>query len=126
MYQHYPAIIHKDRDSDYGVSLPDFPGCVSAGTTVEEALHLGAEAMQLHIDGMVEDGEPVPAPGAVEQHLGDGVLAMIRARLPARTRRVNISVDEDLLADIDAAARSRGLNRSAFLVEGARRLIREG
>ncbi len=75
MYQHYPAIIHKDRDSDHGVSFPDFPGCVSAGATVEEALQLAAEALQLHIDGMVEDGDPVPAPDAVEQHAGTDVSA---------------------------------------------------
>jgi predicted RNase H-like HicB family nuclease len=34
----YPVVIHKDLDSDYGVTVPDLPGCFSAGTTLDEAL----------------------------------------------------------------------------------------
>jgi len=56
----YPAIIHKEDNSDWGISFPDFPGCVSAGETIEEALAMGAEALQFHIDGMAEDGEDIP------------------------------------------------------------------
>jgi predicted RNase H-like HicB family nuclease len=58
----YIAYLHKDRDSDFGVSFPDFPGCVTAGRTLEEARRMAAEALALHIAGMIEDGEMVPDP----------------------------------------------------------------
>ena len=59
---HYIALIHKDAGTDDGVSFPDFPGCVSAGTTLDEARELAVEALALHVDGMIEDGEAVPEP----------------------------------------------------------------
>jgi len=52
----YIAYLHKDRDSDFGVSFPDFPGCVTAGKTLEEAQRMG----------MVEDGEAVPEPSSLD------------------------------------------------------------
>lgn len=55
----YTAIIHKDDDSGYGVSFPDVPGCFSAGETLDEALHMGAEALALHFE---ESEPPSPRP----------------------------------------------------------------
>jgi predicted RNase H-like HicB family nuclease len=49
----------------YGIVFLDFLGCISAGDTMEEVIAMGHEALQLHIDGMIEDGDPVPAPTAV-------------------------------------------------------------
>ena len=57
----YVAVIHKDADSDYGVSFPDFPGCISAGSSVDEARDMAREALALHVHGMQEDGEAIPA-----------------------------------------------------------------
>lgn len=54
--------IHKDPDSDYGVSVPDLPGCISAGTTFAEALEMIREAIELHLEGMLEDGIEIPTP----------------------------------------------------------------
>lgn len=51
------AYLHKDRKSDFGVSFPDFPGCITAGRTFEEARRRAAEALSFHIAGMIEDGE---------------------------------------------------------------------
>ena len=45
----YIAYLHKDRKSDFGVSFPDFPGCVTAGNTLDEARRLAPEALALHI-----------------------------------------------------------------------------
>lgn len=64
----WPIVIHKDPDSDYGVTVPDLPGCFSAGLSVEEALTEAAEAIKLHLHGMEEDGEPIPNPGTIEDH----------------------------------------------------------
>jgi predicted RNase H-like HicB family nuclease len=62
----YIAYLHKDPDSDFGVSFPDFPGCVTIGRTLKEARRMAAEALALHLSGMIEDGEVVPAPSNLD------------------------------------------------------------
>jgi predicted RNase H-like HicB family nuclease len=58
----YIALIHKDADSDFGVSFPDLPGCVTAGATLDEARDMAEEALALHIEGLEQDGEAIPEP----------------------------------------------------------------
>jgi predicted RNase H-like HicB family nuclease len=60
----YIAYLHKNKNSDYGVSFPDFPGCVTAGSTLEEARSMAARALSLHVAGMREDGDSIPEPSA--------------------------------------------------------------
>jgi predicted RNase H-like HicB family nuclease len=57
--------------SDFGVEFPDFPGCVTAGTTLEEARRLAAEALALHVAGMQKDGEPLPPPSSLDAAMSD-------------------------------------------------------
>lgn len=56
----YTAYLHKNADSDYGVSFPDFPGCVTSGRTPLEARAMACEALHGHIETMVAEGLPVP------------------------------------------------------------------
>jgi predicted RNase H-like HicB family nuclease len=63
----YIALIHKDENSDYGVSFPDFPGCVTAGTTIEEAKALAQEALVSHIALLKEMHQQVAAPTSLEE-----------------------------------------------------------
>jgi predicted RNase H-like HicB family nuclease len=133
MHRQYPALIHKEPGSDYGVSFPDLPGCVSAGTTLEEAHEMGAEALQGHLEVMLEAGDPIPAPSALEdvyelaRQDSDVVgVAILRARLPGAAKRINITLDEFLLKDIDHHAEALGTTRSAYLAEAARRLMAAG
>jgi predicted RNase H-like HicB family nuclease len=51
----YIAIVHKEADSDFGVSFPDFPGCITAGRTLDEAKDMAAEALTGH-RGYARDG----------------------------------------------------------------------
>ena len=60
----YIAFIYSD-DGSYGISFPDFPGCISIGATKEEAVRHGAEALTFHMEGLVEDGLPIPPPRSV-------------------------------------------------------------
>lgn len=69
--RHYIGIVHKEPSSDFGISFPDFPGCISAGETLAEAAALAQEALQAHIELMVEDGEPIPEPMTLEAALAD-------------------------------------------------------
>lgn len=125
----YIALIHKEPASDYGVSFPDFPGCVTAGVTLDEARREAAEALALHIDGMIEDGEAIPAPSSLEDVMAErenreavAFLVSAQAR-QTRAVRVNITLPEDVLADVDRLAGRQGLSRSAFLARAARRAM---
>jgi predicted RNase H-like HicB family nuclease len=126
MTQYYPALIRKDADSDFGVEFPDLPGCVTGGTTIEEALRFAEEALRFHMDGMLEDGEPTPSPSPIETVLESGAAqgaAIYLVRLqPAKGRamRVNITLDENLLHEIDIATVQLGMSRSGFLSDAAR------
>jgi predicted RNase H-like HicB family nuclease len=67
----YIAVVHKDPKSDFGVSFPDFPGCITAGSSIDEAKDMAHDALDLHIKGMLEDGENIPAPSNLEDIMAD-------------------------------------------------------
>ena len=58
----YLVRINKDPDSDWGASVPDLPGCVATGKTIDAALRRIEKAVQLHLQGMREDGLRPPLP----------------------------------------------------------------
>ena len=116
----YIAIIHKDPKSDFGVSFPDFPGCITTGKTLEEARILAQEALEFHIEGMVEDGEKIPSPSSLDNVMkqpdfASGVAFIVHARLPSRAVRVSVTLEESLLSAISSVSK----NRSKFLAEAA-------
>ena len=128
---HYLALIHKDPDSDYGVSFPDFPGLATAGHTLDEARVMAEEALAFHIEGMVEDGDVIPEPSTLEAVMADpvardGVVTLVSTTPPTRrTVRVNVTLPEDVLAEIDRYTEDRGLTRSGFLAQAAKRAMEE-
>jgi predicted RNase H-like HicB family nuclease len=120
----YIAYLHKDKGSDYGVSFPDFPGCITAGKTLEEARELAVEALTLHMAGMVEDGEALPEPSTLDQLAKDpamrgAVAFLVSAEAPEKTVRVNITARESQIEAIDRLARKAGMTRSAYMVQSA-------
>ena len=70
----YVSFIHRD-DVGYGVSFPDFPGCVAVGKTVDEAVRHGCEALAFQVEGLSEDGEPIPPPCSIDAIKRDSELA---------------------------------------------------
>jgi len=124
----YIAIVHKDPKSDFGVSFPDFPGCITAGKNIDKAKDMAQEALTLHIQGMIEDGDKLPVPSKLEEIMADfaDAAAYLVVDVPdskPRTVRVNITVPEMTLKQIDAAAKKRGMSRSSFLVHAAQNAI---
>ena len=118
---YYPALIDKDAESDFGVSFPDFPGCVSAGETLEESLLGAQEALSGHVALMIADGDALPKPTSLEQVAAEKerstvAITLVPVVLPGRARRVNVTLDEALLEEIDQISN----NRSCFLAEAAR------
>jgi len=63
------AVIFEKTDTGYSAYAPDLPGCVAAGATVEETEELMRGAIEMHLEGMREDGEPVPEPTTVTRYV---------------------------------------------------------
>ena len=120
----YPVFIEKDSKSDYGVTVPDIPGCFSAGVTLEEALVNAEEAILTHIEGLMMDHETIPIPSTIDslkdQYTGKksywALVSVDLTQLSDKTERINISVPENLLSKIDAYALREGESRSGLLV----------
>lgn len=119
----YPVVIHKEKSSDFGVSVPDLPGCFSAGATMEEALTNVVEAIECHLEGMLFDGESIPEAQSVEVHQRDkayagGTWALVNvdlSKLASKARRINITLPERVLALVDEQAKREGESRSGLL-----------
>ena len=127
----YPVVIHKEKGSDYGVTVPDLPGCFSAGRTMQEALEAARDALATHVEGMLLDGERVPTPTSIDAHQGNpdysgGVWALVPVeieKLSGRAKRINITLPEQALKELDTCAKSLGETRSGFLLRAALEFI---
>jgi predicted RNase H-like HicB family nuclease len=125
----YIALIHKEPNSDYGVSFPDLPGVISAGSTLDEARDMAAEALALHLEGLAEDGEAAPEPSSLEAIMKevrnrDGVAVLIAAPTPdVRSVRINVTMPADVLDQIDRHAEREGFTRSGFLAQAAKKAM---
>ena len=129
----YIAFIELEREmsSDFlGVVFPDFPGLVSAGDTYEEAYRNAHEALSGHVEAMKEHGEKIPKPSSLEKITAKWVdfkdwentkyaIALIDLLPESKTQRYTISMDAQLMAEIDA----RTKNRSAFLAAAAKSVL---
>jgi len=134
---HYFALVDETASKDaFGVIFPDCPGCYAVGRSFDEAMGNAVEALREWMADRVASGfEPPPRRTAPElradrslaEDFGSGsVVASIPLLLDSgRPVRANISLDAGLLASIDAAAKLRGLTRSAFRASAAREKIAE-
>jgi len=118
----YPVVLHKDEGSSWGVTIPDIPGCFTGGDTLEEAVANIPEAVAVHLEGE----EQIPAPSSLEKHRADpdyagGTWMMVDIDTSGlgKAKRINITMPERILRDVDAKARKLGLSRSAFLARAA-------
>lgn len=85
----YIACLHQERKSDYGVSFPDFPGCITTAPALDEAKRLAVEALEFHIRGMLEDGDPVPVPSSLDRlardpAIGGAVAFLVTVEVPGK------------------------------------------
>jgi predicted RNase H-like HicB family nuclease len=124
----YPVVLHSDDGVRFGVTVPDLPGCFSAGDDFDQALESAREAIELHLEGLVEEGGEVPIPLAITLHransdFADGIWATVDidiAKYDGRSEKINITLPRRLLAKIDEYVRSHGATRSGFLADAAR------
>ena len=101
------------RHGVYGIAFPDLPGCVAAGDSLDEVLQRGAAAAAAYVNSLIEDGEPIPMLRTLDQVKADpsfredaehGMIVALPLDLPGKAVRVNISLDENLVAAVDRAA----------------------
>jgi DNA end-binding protein Ku len=121
------AMIHHEGDA-YGVSFPDFPGCTTVADDLDSALAKAAEVLAFHAEGLAEDG-PLPRPRSLSELESDpdfcedakqAVLVLVPYEPPTRAVRINITLEESLLARIDRSADAASETRSGYRAEAAR------
>lgn len=133
----YIALIDGEAGA-YGAAFPDCPGCTAMGDTLDEAIANAGEALREWVADRLAAGQPAPEPRTADALRADPAEAdalaeaVLVTSVPllldeGRAVRVNLSLDAGALAMIDAAARERGVTRSAFLVSAARhKIVAEG
>jgi predicted RNase H-like HicB family nuclease len=126
----YPIHVHKDRDSAYGASFPDFPGCFAGADELQDLPRAAQEAVEAHFHG---ETEAIPGPSGPEawrdqEDFNGGFWMMVDidlSRVSTKAIRLNISLPESLVHRIDTVAKSQHLSRSAFLAKAAEREMTE-
>lgn len=116
----YPAIIER-AGASFSVFFPDLPGCTSAGASVQDAALNAEEALGGHLLELARYKEEIPPPCRIDDlerdpEVNEVARILVRAELPGRSVRINITLDEGLVAAIDRVA----ANRSGFLADAAR------
>lgn len=122
----YIAYLHKEKKSDYGVSFPDFPGCITAGETLDEARKNAVEALSLHIQGMQEDGDEIPEASNLDDLVRDPALKsaiafLVTINVSDKVERFNITARKSQMKEIDRIAKQQGMTRSAYIVAASLR-----
>jgi predicted RNase H-like HicB family nuclease len=124
----YIALIHKEPETGFGASFPDFPCAVTVSSTLEELRGMAEEVLAFHIEGMVEDGYDIPAATSFDvisksSDFEDAVAVLVikAPETASMAVRINITVPDHMLKRIDNYAAAHGLTRSGFLVNAAKR-----
>lgn len=116
----YVAVVERAGDG-FSVFFPDVPGCTSAGDTLNEVVANAGDALASHIALSHQYGDELSEPRPLEDIPVDPEVEeygrfLVPADLPGKSVRLNITLDEGLLAAIDRIAK----NRSGFLADAAR------
>ena len=129
MKQHFIGVVHKDADTAYGISFPDLPGCFSAADTLDGLKDAASEALALWLEDNPEaearDLDALASDPKV-QALAEGSLTFLPVpviTLTGRTVKANLTLDAGLLQAIDETAKERGMTRSAFIADVARKEV---
>jgi len=126
----YPVALHTDDGKSFGVTVPDIPGCFSAGESEDEALDNAREAILGHLELLAEAGEEIPSALPISDHRHNpdldgaiwGFVEVDVAPFLGKAEKINITVPSLVLRRIDRYVQSHpeeARSRSAFLTEAA-------
>jgi predicted RNase H-like HicB family nuclease len=117
----YIAVISKENGKQYGVIFPDFLGCVTVGKNLEEAKEMAQEALQFHVDGMLQDGEDLPKTKTLDEikkkYKKAEIFLVVAVKIKTKATRINISIDEKLLRKLDKFLLNSNETRSSFFAK---------
>ncbi|MAL96525.1 MAG: hypothetical protein CME40_15740 [Haliea sp.] len=126
----FPVALHTDDGKSFGVTVPDIPGCYSAGSSEDEALDNAREAVLGHLELLAESGEAIPSPLPISRHRSSGlypdaIWGFVEVDISpflGRAEKINITVPSLVLRQIDNYVQchpEEARSRSAFLTEAA-------
>ena len=120
-HKEYIAIISKKNNRQYDVFFPDFLGCITSGNSFEDAKNMAQEALQLHVDGMIEDGDILPTPQSFDviakKYKTAKLFFMVKVKFKIKFSRINITIDEKLLKKLDKYLLNQHQTRSSFFAK---------
>ena len=125
------TLIHEE-DGAFGVSFPDFPGCTTVASSLDEAAAKAAQVLAFHADGMHADGIAMPRARTLSELQADkvfradargAVVVAVPYAPPSKAVRINMTVDETLLEHVDNAASRAGETRSGFFAVAAQKRL---
>ncbi|MGL3081375.1 type II toxin-antitoxin system HicB family antitoxin [Acinetobacter baumannii] len=130
----YPIAIERGNDTEaYGVTVPDIPGCFSAGDTLDEAIENVKEAISGHLEILAENGEEILLASNVSKFIDDAdykgmiwaVTEVDVSRYLGKPEKINVTLPSRLIHIIDenVGKGKRFKTRSAFLAAGAEKLL---
>lgn len=124
----FPAYVHKDHHSAYGLTFPDFEGCFAAADVLEELPRAAQEAVQAHFEGEKFDVPTSSDPSLLvdDARFQGGYWMLVDidlAKISTKAIRINISMSEQLVHKIDTFAESRNMSRSAFLATASEQML---
>ncbi|MGH6872017.1 MAG: type II toxin-antitoxin system HicB family antitoxin [Rhizomicrobium sp.] len=117
MKRFYPAVLERAGKGAFGVWFPDFPDCVAAGASQEDAIARAEHALARAIDAWSERDRPLPQPSPVETVTtpkGFVAFILVGVEPPDPSERVNVYLPKSLIAKADARAAELGMSRSSF------------
>lgn len=124
----YPVAIHHEENTAYGVTVPDIPGCFSAGDSFDEALENTVNAINDHLELLAIDGETAPAASSIQELINNddysdatwGFVDIDTTSFMGKTEKLNVTLPTIVTRQVDKLVSSgRAKNRSAFLAEAA-------
>jgi predicted RNase H-like HicB family nuclease len=129
--RHYLAIADRlQEEPNWSILFPAFPGVTSVAESFAEVMRQAKDALASAVEDMERSHETLPpsieenaVPDYDRSPYHDPVAMLVPVEVAGRALRVNVSLDEGLLARIDDVSRRTGLSRSALLARGARMLI---
>ncbi len=131
--RHYYGVIEASDGDGFSIYFPDFPGCASGGETIDDVIAMGTEALQFHIDGMVEDGDIIPLPSTVDfgaeradtPEAKIHALVAIAVKIPAFPDTISVSMKASVIREIMESVKGNSSNFShrLFLERAARNEI---
>lgn len=113
----YPAVLERAAKKTFAVWAPDFPDCVAAGTSQEQALEKLDTRLARAAETLAERDRALPEPtpiAQIERPAGFLAFVMVKVAPPNPSERVNVYLPKQLIARADERAAALGMSRSSF------------